>query len=137
MKEAQERLKAELTQLELHNGVSSVLAEIKDRFEEFEENLYDLSNKQWRELFTLLNLRVIIHDEDVVGNEHEFTVKQRSLCEHCLSDVTETYCIPNIFPYCEIRLGLYLRDDSEFSIEEESTEKAVQIVCNEPMFVQW
>ena len=137
LKEAQERLKAELSQLELHSGVSSVLAEIKDRFEEFEENLYDLSNQQWRELFTLLNLRVIVHDEVVVGDEHEFTVKQRPLCQHCTSNETETYWIPNFFPYCEIRLGLYLRDQTEYRIEEETAERAVQIVFNEPMFVQW
>lgn len=137
LKEAQERLKAELSQLEFHSGVSSVLAEIKDRFEDFEKNLDNLPNDQWRELFTILNLRVIVHDEDVVGNEHEFTVKQRPLCEHCASNETETYCIPNFFPYCEIRLGLYLRDEAEYRIEEDTTERAVQIVFNEPMFVQW
>jgi site-specific DNA recombinase len=132
LKEAQERLKAELTQLELHNGVASVLAEIKDRFEDFEENLYRLSNEQWRELFTLLNLRVIVHAEDIAGNEHELKVKQRPLCDHCASNEIETYYIPNIFPYCEIRLGLYLRDKLECNIEKETAEKAVQIVFNEP-----
>ena len=135
LKEGQERLKAELSQLELHSGVASVLAEIKDRFTEFEENLYDLPNEQWRELFTLLNLRVIVHDEDIVSDVHEFTVKQRPLCEHCGSSETVTYWIPNFFPYCEIRLGLYLRDEAECHIEEETAEKAVQIVFNEPMFV--
>jgi site-specific DNA recombinase len=137
LKEAQERLKDELTQLELHNGVATVLSEIKDRFEDFEDNLYNLSNEQCRELFTLLNLRVIVHAEDVVGNEYELKVKQRPLCDYCASNEIETYCIPNIFPYCEIRLGLYLRDKLECSIEEETAEKAVQIVFNEPMFVQW
>ncbi|MFC2032607.1 hypothetical protein ACFLUS_04515 [Chloroflexota bacterium] len=117
--------------------MSSVLAEIKDRFEDFEENLYDLPNEQWRELFTVLNLRVIVHDEDVVGNEHEFTVKRRPLCEHCASNETESYWIPNTFAYCEIRLGLYFKDEAEYRIEEKAAEKAVQIVFNEPMFVQW
>ena len=88
-------------------------------------------------LITLLHQIVIVRDEHVVGNEHEFIVKQRPLCEHCASDVTETYCIPNLFPHCEIRIGLYLRDGAEYRIEEEATERAVQIVCNEPVFVQW
>ena len=137
LKEAQDRFHSELSQLELHNGVSSVLAEIKDRFEDFEENLDNLPNEQWRELLTLLNLRVIVHGEDVVGYEHEFTVKQRPLCEHCASNETKTNWIPNGFPYCEIRLGLYFKDEAEYRIEEKAAEKAVQIVFNEPMFVQW
>ena len=117
--------------------MSSVLAEIRNKFEQFEENLYALSIERWRELFTLLDLRVIVHDKDVAGNEHEFTVKQRPLCEHCSSDETVTYLIPNFFPYCEIRLGLYLRDEPDYRIEEEAAERAVKIGCNEPMFVQW
>jgi len=72
-----------------------------------------------------------------VGDVHEFTVKQRPLCEHCASNETQTYWIPNFFPYCEIRLGLYLRDKAEYLFKEETTEKTVQIVFNEPMFVQW
>ena len=91
----------------------------------------------WRELFTILNLRVIVHDEDVVGDEYEFTIKQRPLCEHCGSYETVDYWIFNTFPYCEIRLGLYFKDEAEYRIEEKDAEKAVQIVLNIPMFVQW
>jgi len=105
--------------------------------EEAGKLILNLPNDQWRELFTILNLRVIVHNGEIVGNAHEFTVKQRPLCEHCSSDGAETYWIHNFLPYCEIRIGLYLTDEKEYNIEEETTERAVQIVCYEPMFMRW
>ena len=98
---------------------------------------HNFLNEQWRELFTVLNLRVIVHYEDVVGDEHEFTIKQRRVCEHYASNETVDYWIPNTFPFCEIRLGLYFKDEAEYNIGEETAEKAVQIVFNEPRYVQW
>jgi len=35
-----------------------------------------------------------------------------------------------------MRIGLYLRDKAEYRIEGETTDKATQIVCNEPRYLR-
>ena len=137
----QGELNNQLGQLSRVNDAYVRLTELSDRYAAAWEG-DELSFEDWRELFSLLNLQICVHSNDVVLEKNNYgdpiyqvPSYELTKCEHGglveerVNDGTE---LPTDFPYCEIRFGIDIGLSKKIELPRDMAEKAGKIVLDCP-----
>lgn len=131
----------QLGQLSRMKDAHDRLAELSDRYATAWEG-DELSFEDWRKLFSLLNLQICVHPNDVVlekNNDRDpiYRVPSYELtkCEHeglVEKRVDDGEELPTEFPYCEIRFGIDIGLSKKIELSRDMAEKAGKIVLDSP-----
>lgn len=142
LRNRQDELVDQLGQLSRMNDAHDCLTELSDRYATAWEN-NELSFEDWQELFSLLNLQICVHPNDVVLEKNNYgdpiyRVPSYELikCEHggglVEKRVDDGEELPTDFPYCEIRFGINVGLSKKIELPHDMAEKAVKVVLDYP-----